>query len=553
MPTCPHCQNETGLNTLSCPRCGDGLPLEPGSVIEGRYEVLERLGAGGMGTVFKARDRDLEQNVAIKVVRLGVHAQTAARFRSEIKLARRVKHRNVCAVWANGHEGEHAYIVMELVEGRTLRELVQEQGPLGWDEACHLALQAAEGLHAIHEAGVIHRDVKTSNLMIDGHGVVRLVDFGIAKGDPSQRGPDLIQETGITDTNQLVGSPAYMSPEQIRGDPLDRRSDVYAFGVVLYELLTGRVPFHGSSVAETLYMQAQLPPVLDVDTVPTLLVPILARTLAKSPAERYPNMSTLIADLRQARATLAGMGTDTYVHARSGPWPFRGQARVFILGTGLALGVGLLLRALAPREPVPSTMPPSTTVSPSPTTVPSPSAALPRSLEVAAASTLPVRASPKTKRSERPVQAGTPSLTPPTPVPTPVFSPAPPPTLSSPDPEPTPAPTATPTPTPHRSMARGQLYAASDADVVRPKCEVCTTVFPTTLEILRLEGEVDVEILVDEDGRVQEAHTIGNPRRELASAAIATVKRWRYRPATRDGVPGKMRIVVPVSFVLRER
>lgn len=184
MVSCPSGHSATGSDTRTCPECGEALPIETGSVIEGRYEVVARLGAGGMGTVFKARDRDLEQFVALKVMRLGRSGHLLERFKAEIKLARKVKHPNVCGVWQNGYDGELAYIVMELVEGRTLRELICEQGLPSWDEVCHLTLQAAEGLAAVHEAGIIHRDVKTANLMIDGRGVVRLVDFGIARGDP---------------------------------------------------------------------------------------------------------------------------------------------------------------------------------------------------------------------------------------------------------------------------------------------------------------------------------------------------------------------------------
>lgn len=359
LPTCPSCQSVTGLRTLSCPSCEEGLLLEPGTLVEGRYEIQAHLGKGGMGTVFRARDRDLEQSVAIKFLRTSHHPQAAARFKAEIKLARKVKHPNVCAIWQNGYLDGLAYFVMELVEGRTLRDLVRDQGPLLAGEACGLALQAAAGLRAIHEAGVIHRDVKSPNLMLDTRGVVRVVDFGIAKGDPTRPGPDLTLRPQ-TDPNQVVGSPEFMSPEQVRGQPLDVRTDIYSLGIVLYELCVGRVPFRGTSAFETMMMHVQQAPPLAgpaVEGVAPDLLPILRRALAKDREQRHPTMRALMSDLRRVQAAFAFQGTATYTGERPAP---RGRREIYALLAGLAIGgAGLVLSEFCREgsEPVPTQTP----------------------------------------------------------------------------------------------------------------------------------------------------------------------------------------------------
>lgn len=479
MPTCPSCQSLTGLSTLSCPSCGSDLTLDSGTLIAGRYEILERVGRGGMGTVYRAKDRDLDQNVAVKFVAVGSHPQAVARFKSEIRLARKVRHRNVCGVWQNGYEGELAYIVMELIEGRTLRELVKEEGPPAWPRALDLALQAAQGLEAIHEAGVIHRDVKTSNLMIDRRGVVRLMDFGIAKGDPTQPGPDLTLDPRITGSNQVVGSPEYMSPEQIQGFPLDPRTDLYSFGIVLYELFTGRVPFRATSAFDTMMMHIKAPPPLEgpeAANIPPAVVPILERTLAKSREDRYPSTRALMKDLRRVHAAFNQFHNESDPSTAPARWwrrsPFWAPA------AGLVLGLAAL-RTLSDSEGPPRAAPTTTSLAAEPV--------------------------------------------------------APPPTVAI----------ASPSPPP--SSVRGQLFQVGEPDLVHPACLKCPTVYPSNL---RLEGVVPVELLVDEEGRVHQPRALGTVRKELKVAAVETVKEWQYRPATRQGVPGKMMVVVEVSFRL---
>lgn len=272
--------------------------LKPGALVAARYEVLQFVGKGGMGVVLKARDRALDEIVALKVLRadLAESAEMDRRFRTEIKLARRVRHRNVCAIHEYGEDGPLRYISMEFIEGTDLRHIMRETGGPLLREAYEIAEQAAEGLQAIHEAGIIHRDLKTSNIMRDSKGFVRLMDFGIAK--------DSSGDTGATGTGQLIGTPEYMSPEQIRGGKIDFRSDVYSLGIVIFEVFTGRVPFHADTPIATILKHLQEPAPLDgpeAAQLPPALVQVLARALAKERAARQSNVAELLEELRQAR------------------------------------------------------------------------------------------------------------------------------------------------------------------------------------------------------------------------------------------------------------
>jgi serine/threonine-protein kinase len=287
---CPTCDHDAPDSADSCFNCGHAfraqVTLKRGSMVAGRYEVLAPLGQGGMGTVYKARDHTLEETVALKVLRSDVRndRDMERRFRTEIRLARRVRHRNVCGIHEYGEEGGLRYIAMEYIEGTDLRRVVTEKGPLPPDQAFEACIRVAEGLQAIHEAGIIHRDLKTANLMVDGQGVVRLMDFGIAK----QFGAEAA--VGATATGLIVGTPEYMSPEQARGDALDPRSDVYSLGVVAFELFTGKVPFRGSTPMATLFKHLQDPPPLDGPAaagLPAEAVPVVRKAMAKSPEGRH--------------------------------------------------------------------------------------------------------------------------------------------------------------------------------------------------------------------------------------------------------------------------
>jgi serine/threonine protein kinase len=299
---CPSCSAENDPSADVCFTCGRALAaLTQGSVIAGRYEILSPLGRGGMGMVYKAHDRMLEETVAIKVLRseFARTQEMAKRFRHEIKLARRVSHRNVCRIHEYGEDGPLRYISMEYLQGNDLKQELREKGPPPAEEGFDVAIQVAEGLQAIHDVGIIHRDLKTPNLMRDARGVVRLMDFGIAKEGNDQG------SGGLTSTGQVMGTPEYMSPEQCRGEKIDARSDIYALGIVNYEIFTGQVPFHGDTPVATIFKHIQDPVPLSGGAavrIPPSAVPILLKALAKDRNGRFETAAAMAAALRQARA-----------------------------------------------------------------------------------------------------------------------------------------------------------------------------------------------------------------------------------------------------------
>ena len=277
---CPSCQAENSASAPTCFACGATLDpglagLRTGALFASRFEILGSLGRGGMGMVYKARDQELGETVAIKVLRPDVARESGRierRFRSEIRLARRVRHRNVCSVYGDGEDRGLRYICMEFIDGENLARVARSAGGLAWEDAWDVVLQVASGLEAIHGAGVVHRDLKTANLMRDREQVVRVMDFGIAKHHLGGTGGHTVTATGA-----LMGTPEYMSPEQLRGEAVDFRSDLYSFGVVIYELFTGTLPFRGETPVATILRQLQDPPKLEVSRLPVAVRPVRPR------------------------------------------------------------------------------------------------------------------------------------------------------------------------------------------------------------------------------------------------------------------------------------
>ena len=287
-----------------------GFTAGPGAILANRYEILEYVGKGGMGVVYKAHDRTLDETVAIKILRQQPFDDPSMtqRFLAEIKLARRVTHRNVCRIHDYGEAPAVRFISMQFVDGIELGQLVHRRGRLGADEGYDIALQLVDGLEAIHDQAIVHRDLKTSNVMIDRRGIALLMDFGIAKLWEGEAG------TALTGYGQIIGTPQYMSPEQAQGEPLDPRSDIYAMGVILFELFTGVLPFDARNFAAMVYKKVHEPLQLDTGpaaTLPDSLKPVIGKALAPAAADRYPSTRELGAALRDARAQTPVVEPDT--------------------------------------------------------------------------------------------------------------------------------------------------------------------------------------------------------------------------------------------------
>lgn len=272
------------------------------SVIEtvGRYEIIEELGRGAMGVVYKAKDPTIGRTVALKTLRLDVHGLDAAemvrRFQNEARAAGVLSHPNIVTIYDAGECDGIFYIAMEFIQGTTLHELLAEQHILPTEDVIQYSRQICKGLDYAHFHGIVHRDVKPANIMITANGTVKIMDFGIAKAGGS-----------MTSTGQVLGTPNYMAPEQVKGRPLDGRSDLFSFGVILYEMLTGEKPFVGQNVTTIIYKIVNENPIaprdLDVTVHPGLSA-IVTRALAKSPDDRYQTGTDLVRDLESYK--LAG-------------------------------------------------------------------------------------------------------------------------------------------------------------------------------------------------------------------------------------------------------
>jgi len=255
---CPKCHSDYPDDTRFCSNCGTQLipaeeisasqtktlqtPLELArrSTFANRYDVIEELGRGGMGRVYRVFDKQIQEEVALKLLKPEIAAdkKTIERFRNEIKFARKIAHRNVCRMYDLSEEEGTQYITMEYVPGEDLKSTIKRVGPLGAGKAIFIAKQVCEGLAEAHHLGVVHRDLKPSNIMIDKEGNTHIMDFGIARS---------IETKGITGEGVMIGTPEYMSPEQAEAKETDHRSDIYSAGVILYEMVTGRVPFEGDT------------------------------------------------------------------------------------------------------------------------------------------------------------------------------------------------------------------------------------------------------------------------------------------------------------------
>jgi len=277
---------------------GGARGLTVGHVIAGRYEILEELGRGGMGRVYRARDREILEDVALKILNPEIADDETAmeRFRNELKTARRISHRNVCRVYDLTRAGGTYFLTMEYLPGEDLKRLIKDKGRLPVTAAANIGGQVADGLAEAHRAGIVHRDLKPQNIMIDREGRATILDFGIAR---------LAQATGLTHSGTLVGTPHYMSPEQADGLHTDFRTDIYALGVILFEMLAGRLPFDADTAAAVLrkHRMEPAPDPRDVDPqIPDALSRTVLRCLQKVPADRFQSAE----EVSRILAPLAG-------------------------------------------------------------------------------------------------------------------------------------------------------------------------------------------------------------------------------------------------------
>ncbi len=269
-------------------------PPDPliGALFDGRYKILKRLGSGGMATVYVAEDQELGRRVAIKILN-SKHAsdeQFVERFRREASSAASLSHSNIVQIYDRGNAEGTYYIAMELIEGRTLKELLIERGPSPIPVAVNYARQILAALRFAHRNGVVHRDIKPHNVLVDEEGRVKVADFGIARAGASE----------MTEVGSIIGTAQYLSPEQARGAPVDASSDLYSVGVVLYELLTGEAPYNGDTPVEIAMKHLSAipePPSTKRPDVPPELDQVVLRALAKNPDDRYQNAEEMDADL----------------------------------------------------------------------------------------------------------------------------------------------------------------------------------------------------------------------------------------------------------------
>src|SRR5438270_931307 len=267
--------------------------LAAGSRLGDRYSIVNQLGEGGMGEVYLARDHELDRDVALKVIRvdLASHPAILDRFKREIQLSSNVTHKNVLRVYDLGEFGGVKFLTMQYIDGEDLASLMRHDAPLPLPKTIAIFRQICEGLQAAHEQGVIHRDLKPQNVMIDNRGRVAITDFGLAKS---------FDYASLTEAGKVIGTPHYMSPEQVKGIPLDQRSDLYSLGIILYEMLTGTVPFSGTSAYEVMIQRTQKTPRPATDhnpKIPRYLSQILDRCLQANPDLRYSSAAEILRDL----------------------------------------------------------------------------------------------------------------------------------------------------------------------------------------------------------------------------------------------------------------
>jgi len=308
---CPKCNADNPDTKQFCGDCGTQLPiseethvptktieapkeeLTTGSTFAGRYQIIEELGKGGMGKVYKVHDTKIKEKIALKLIspEIAKDKKTIERFSNELKLARKIRHKNICGMYDLGEEKGTHFITMEFVPGEDLRSLLRRIGQLPIGKSISIAKQICEGLVEAHRLGVVHRDLKSNNIMIDKEGNVRIMDFGIARS---------IEGKGITGPGVMIGTPEYMSPEQVEGKEVDPRSDIYSLGIILYEMVTGKLPFEGDTPFTVgVKHKSEIPKdPKELNTqIPDDLSHVILRCLEKEKENRYKNSGEIRKEL----------------------------------------------------------------------------------------------------------------------------------------------------------------------------------------------------------------------------------------------------------------
>jgi serine/threonine-protein kinase len=505
----------------------------------GRYEVVAEIGDGAMGRVYKARDPVVERFVAIKTIKSEYLTRNQAeeylkRFRREAHAAGSLNHPNIVRIFDVGEN----HLVMELLEGRTLHQIIREHGQMDPEAARVILGPVAEALDHAHAQGIIHRDVKPANIMIHPNGQPKLMDFGVAH----------IDATVMTATGQVLGSPSFMSPEQLAGEDVTPRSDNYSLAVVAYEMLTGQSPFPGKTITAVIYRvmheEAPAPRKLN-ESLPERYDEIFAQALAKDPAKRYAtavdftsaldirDIELSLGDLLEEEAAagvtpaLGAAGAEAGFSSPASPEPDRespapapapdravGPGRparrgfwAGLAATAVAAGVFLVLSRPGPEAPPRAPV----GVSPSP---------------VATPETPP--AAPETTPTPRPA-------------PTPrVRDGAPAPASKRPEPKPTP-----------EEVEEGQLVEIGPGVTPPRRIEGFSPRYPNAARERRLEGSVTLSMIVTESGEVTELTVTESGGKILDKAVLDAVRDWRFEPARKDGV--KVKVPWSIRHTFRAR
>ncbi|MCK4759885.1 MAG: protein kinase [Candidatus Aminicenantes bacterium] len=309
---CSECHFENPGDTRFCGNCGTQIKplgdiseshtktvhtpikeMERGTTIADRYEIIEELGRGGMGNVYRVVDKKINEEMALKLLHpvIAAEKKTIERFKNELKLARKITHKNVCRMYDFNEEEGTPYITMEYVPGEDLKNMIRMTGQMSVGKAVSFAKQICEGLAEAHRLGVVHRDLKSRNIMIDKEGNAHIMDFGIARS---------LKAEGITDDGIMVGTPEYMSPEQVKGEEADHRSDIYSFGIILFEMVTGKIPFEGdTSFSIAFKHKTEIPPdPREFNTqIPEELNTVILKCLEKEKEERHQSIGEMFSEL----------------------------------------------------------------------------------------------------------------------------------------------------------------------------------------------------------------------------------------------------------------